>query len=43
MDAPNGATLAVRIRLWRNATSSPSEIESELVRALGGTEKKGMP
>ncbi len=35
----NGAKLAVRMRLWRNASSSRSEIESQLTQALNGVEK----
>jgi cytochrome c biogenesis protein ResB len=36
VDGPDGAKLAVRVQLWRNASSSRGEIESELTRALGG-------
>jgi cytochrome c biogenesis protein ResB len=36
MEGPDGAKLAMRVRLWRNASSSRAEIESELTRALGG-------
>jgi cytochrome c biogenesis protein ResB len=36
MEAPDGVRLAIRVRLWRNASSSRAEIESELTRALGG-------
>lgn len=32
---PDGARLAVGMRLWRNVTTSRDEIESELSRALG--------
>lgn len=39
IDTPDGARLAVRMRLWRNVTTSRTEIEQELVRALGGTEE----
>ena len=39
MTTPDGAKLAVRLRLWRNAASSRSEIETELTRALSGVEK----
>jgi hypothetical protein len=39
VDTPDGPRLAVRMRLWRNVTSSRSEIESELRRALGGVEE----
>jgi hypothetical protein len=35
----DGAKLAVRMRLWRNASSSRSEIESQLTQALNGVEK----
>jgi hypothetical protein len=40
VDAPDGATLAVRVRLWRNVTTSRSELESELAKALGRPEKE---
>jgi len=39
MVTPDGAKLAVRLRLWRNAASSRSEIETELTRALSGVER----
>jgi cytochrome c biogenesis protein ResB len=39
IEGPGGVKLAVTLRLWRNASSSRSEIESELARALGGIEK----
>lgn len=39
VDMPDGTMLAVRIRLWRNATTSRSEIENELTKALGGVQK----
>jgi cytochrome c biogenesis protein ResB len=35
-EGSDGVKLAVRVRLWRNASSSHSEIESELTKALGG-------
>ncbi len=40
VDTPDGARLAVRVRLWRNVTTSRSEIEGELAKALGGPEKE---
>lgn len=42
IETPDGAKLAIRMRLWRNVTSSRGEIESELVKALGGVEKGDM-
>ena len=42
VDGPDGVKLAVRARLWRNASSSRREIESELARALGGVGEEGM-
>jgi hypothetical protein len=39
IDGPEGARLAVRVRLWRNESSSRSAVESELARALGRVEK----
>ena len=36
IEGPDGVKLAVRVRLWRNASSSRGEIESELTQALGG-------
>jgi cytochrome c biogenesis protein ResB len=36
---PDGPRLAVRVRLWRNASSSRGEIETELARALDRVEK----
>lgn len=36
---PNGVALAARIRLWRNESSSRSEIEGELTRALGAADE----
>jgi len=39
IDGPEGARLAVRLRLWRNESSSRSAVERELARALGQVEK----
>jgi hypothetical protein len=39
IEGPEGARLAVRVRLWRNESSSRSAVESELARALGQVEK----
>jgi len=39
IDGPEGARLAVRVRLWRNESSSRSAMERELARALGRVEK----
>lgn len=39
IDGPEGARLAVRVRLWRNESSSRSAVESELARALSQVEK----
>ena len=39
IEGPEGTKLAATVRLWRNASSSRDEIESQLARALGGTEK----
>lgn len=38
-DTPEGARLALRLRLWRNVTTSRDEIETELRRALGVAEE----
>jgi hypothetical protein len=35
IDGPEGARLAVRLRLWRNESSSRGAVERELARALG--------
>lgn len=43
VDADGGRALAVRVRLWRNATSTRDEIESELVRALGNANEEETP
>lgn len=43
VDTPDGTKLAVRVRLWRTATTSRSEMESELAKALGGPEKESAP
>lgn len=40
VESPGGRKLAVRMRLWRTLTSSRSEIESELVRALTEVERR---
>jgi cytochrome c biogenesis protein ResB len=39
IETPDGRRLAVRMRLWRNVTSSKGEMQTELTQALGGTEK----
>jgi len=39
VDGPEGARLAVRLRLWRNESSSRGAVESELARALSQVEK----
>jgi len=39
IDGPEGARLAVRLRLWRNESASRSAVERELARALGRDEK----
>lgn len=39
MEAPDGPKLALRVRLWRNASSSRGEIESELAEALNPADK----
>jgi hypothetical protein len=39
IETPEGVTLAVRVKLWRNSPTSRSEIEAELTRALAGPEK----
>jgi cytochrome c biogenesis protein ResB len=36
IQGPDGVTLAMNIRVWRNARASRAEIERELTRALGG-------
>lgn len=38
---PEGPVLALRLRLWRNASSSHNEIVGQLTRALGGAGKEG--
>lgn len=43
IDSPNGPILAVKLRLWRNPSSSRSEIESELTRALAGVDEGNTP
>lgn len=40
METPEGVKLVAKVRLWRNASSSRSEIESELTRVLTGDEKE---
>jgi cytochrome c biogenesis protein ResB len=42
VEGADGATLAVRLRLWRNAPTNRSEIESALADALG-SDRKGNP
>jgi cytochrome c biogenesis protein ResB len=39
IDGPDGARLAVRLRLWRNESSSRGAVESELARALSGVQQ----
>lgn len=39
IDRPAGTVLAVRMRLWRNESSSRSAVEAGLTRALGRVEK----
>lgn len=39
IEKPDGVTLAATVRLWRNASTSRSEIESELAKALSRVEK----
>jgi cytochrome c biogenesis protein ResB len=39
IEGSDGVKLAAKVRLWRNASSTRGEIESELARALGGVEK----
>jgi hypothetical protein len=39
IDGPEGTTLVVRVRLWRNESTTRSAMESELARALGQVEK----
>jgi hypothetical protein len=43
IDGPDGLRLAVRLRLWRNESSSRSTVERELTSALGGVEKGSEP
>ena len=40
VDAPDGKRLILRMRLWRNTTTSRAEIEGELARALGRVEEE---
>jgi hypothetical protein len=42
LNAPDGTKLAVRVRLWRNVTTSRGEIESELGRALSVAEERDL-
>jgi cytochrome c biogenesis protein ResB len=42
-EGPDGARLAMNLRLWRNTPTNRGEIEGELARALGGDEKGGTP
>jgi cytochrome c biogenesis protein ResB len=39
VEGPEGVKLAMTVHLWRNASSSRGEIESELTRALGGVQE----
>jgi cytochrome c biogenesis protein len=39
VEGPDGVKLVAKVRLWRNSSSSRSEIETELTRALSGAEK----
>ena len=39
IEGPEGMKLAMSVRLWRNASSSRGEIETELTRALNGVEE----
>jgi cytochrome c biogenesis protein ResB len=39
IEGPDGVKLAATVRLWRNASSSRSEIEGELAQALSEVEK----
>jgi cytochrome c biogenesis protein ResB len=39
VEGPDGVKLAVRLRLWRNPSSSRDEIESELSKALAPDER----
>jgi cytochrome c biogenesis protein len=39
VESPDGVSIVVRMRLWRNVTTSRTEIESELTKALCGAEK----
>ena len=39
IEGPEGMKLAMSVRLWRNASSSRGEIETELTRALSGVEE----
>jgi cytochrome c biogenesis protein ResB len=41
VEGPDGPKLAMRLRLWRNESSSRGEIERELTRALGGVDDEG--
>jgi cytochrome c biogenesis protein ResB len=43
IDGPDGLRLIAKVRLWRNASTSRSEIESELARALGRVENGSTP
>ena len=42
LEGPEGTSLALRLRLWRNTPTNRSEIESELVRALRSDQKETM-
>jgi cytochrome c biogenesis protein ResB len=40
VETPDGVRLVAKVRLWRNSSSSRSEMESELTAALGGADKE---
>jgi hypothetical protein len=42
VEGPDGSILAMRLRLWRNTSTSRGEIESALARALQSHEKESM-
>lgn len=43
IETQHGGKLAVRLRLWRNVTSSRTEIETELTQAVGRNQKGVTP
>lgn len=43
LEGPDGAMLVAKVRLWRNSSSSRSEIERELRQALCEPEKESTP